>query len=77
MRVTIIGAGNMGRGIGTRALAGGHEVAIVDNDPAEGKALADELGGHVRSRGAREGPSLGNASRQGVQHDLCDDTGRR
>src|SRR5918994_2945576 len=45
MRVTIIGAGNMGRGIGTRAVAGGHEVDIVDNDPAEAKALADELGG--------------------------------
>jgi 3-hydroxyisobutyrate dehydrogenase-like beta-hydroxyacid dehydrogenase len=45
MRVTIIGAGNMGRGIGTRAVAGGHEVEIVDNDPAEASALADELGG--------------------------------
>jgi NADPH-dependent F420 reductase len=45
MRITIIGAGNMGRGIGTRAAAGGHEVEIVDNDPAEANALADELGG--------------------------------
>ena len=44
MRVTIIGAGNMGRGIGTRAVAGGDEVEVVDNDPAEAKALADELG---------------------------------
>jgi 8-hydroxy-5-deazaflavin:NADPH oxidoreductase len=45
MRVTIIGAGNMGRGIGTRAVAGGHEVEVIDNDPAEASALADELGG--------------------------------
>jgi NADPH-dependent F420 reductase len=45
MRITIIGAGNMGRGIGTRALAGGHEIEIVDNDQAEANALADELGG--------------------------------
>jgi 8-hydroxy-5-deazaflavin:NADPH oxidoreductase len=44
MRVTIIGAGNMGRAIGTRAVAGGHEVEIVDRDPAEAKKLADELG---------------------------------
>jgi 8-hydroxy-5-deazaflavin:NADPH oxidoreductase len=44
MRVTIIGAGNMGRGIGTRAVAGGHEVEVIDNDPAEASALADELG---------------------------------
>jgi predicted dinucleotide-binding enzyme len=44
MRITIIGAGNMGRGIGTRAVAGGHDVEIVDNDPADAKTLADELG---------------------------------
>lgn len=45
MRMTIIGAGNMGRAIGTRAVAGGHEIEIIDNDPAEAKALADDLGG--------------------------------
>jgi 8-hydroxy-5-deazaflavin:NADPH oxidoreductase len=45
MKITIIGAGNMGRGIGTRAVAGGHEVEIVDRDPAEGQKLAEELGG--------------------------------
>jgi 8-hydroxy-5-deazaflavin:NADPH oxidoreductase len=45
MKVTIIGAGNMGRGIGTRAVAGGHDVEILDRDPAEAQALADELGG--------------------------------
>lgn len=33
MNVTIIGAGNMGRGIGTRAAAGGHSVTFVDTDP--------------------------------------------
>ena len=42
--MTIIGAGNMGRGIGTRALAGGHDVEILDRDPAEARALADALG---------------------------------
>lgn len=45
MKITIIGAGNMGRGIGTRAVAGGHEVEIVDRDPAEAQKLAEELGG--------------------------------
>ena len=30
MRVTIVGAGNMGRGMGTRAVAGGHQVEILD-----------------------------------------------
>ena len=45
MQVTIVGAGNMGRGIGTRVVAGGHQVEIVDNDPADARQLAEELGG--------------------------------
>jgi 8-hydroxy-5-deazaflavin:NADPH oxidoreductase len=45
MKVTIVGAGNMGRGIGTRVVAGGHEVEIVDRDPSDAGALAQELGG--------------------------------
>jgi 3-hydroxyacyl-CoA dehydrogenase len=32
MQVTVIGAGNMGRGIGHRLVAGGHEVTIVDQE---------------------------------------------
>jgi 8-hydroxy-5-deazaflavin:NADPH oxidoreductase len=45
MKITIIGAGNMGRGIATRAIAGGHDVEILDRDPAEAQALAEQLGG--------------------------------
>ena len=45
MKLTIVGAGNMGRGIGTRAVAGGHQVEIVDRDPEEARSLARELGG--------------------------------
>jgi predicted dinucleotide-binding enzyme len=44
MKVTIIGAGNMGRAIGTRTVAGGHEVEIVDRDAAEAQKLAEDLG---------------------------------
>lgn len=47
MKVTMIGAGNMGRAIASRALAGGHEVEIVDRDPAEAERLAEELGASV------------------------------
>ena len=43
MQVTVIGAGNMGRGIGHRLVAGGHEVTIVDRDPQEAGWLAKEL----------------------------------
>ena len=45
MTITIIGAGNMGRAIGGRAMTGGHEVEIVDGDPAEAEKLATDLGG--------------------------------
>jgi predicted dinucleotide-binding enzyme len=44
MKVTIIGAGNMGRGIGTRAVAGGNEVEVVDRNRDDAAALAEELG---------------------------------
>ena len=43
MQITIIGAGNMPRGIGTRAVAGGHSLRLTDKDPAKAKALAEEL----------------------------------
>ena len=43
MKITIIGAGNMGRGIGTRAVAGGHSVTIVDKDLESAQKLAGDL----------------------------------
>jgi 8-hydroxy-5-deazaflavin:NADPH oxidoreductase len=43
MNVTIIGAGNMGRGIGHVLMRGGHSVKIVDRDPEKAEHLAEEL----------------------------------
>ena len=43
MKITIVGAGNMARGIATRALVGGHDLAITAKDPATAGQLADEL----------------------------------
>ena len=51
MKLTIIGAGNMGRGIGMRAVAGGHEVEVVDRNPEDAQALAAELGGSATAVG--------------------------
>jgi 8-hydroxy-5-deazaflavin:NADPH oxidoreductase len=45
MNVTIIGAGNMGRGIGHRIVAGGHDVTVVDRESEEAQQLAEELRG--------------------------------
>jgi 8-hydroxy-5-deazaflavin:NADPH oxidoreductase len=49
MEITIIGTGNMARGIATRALAGGHTVTILGTEAAKAEALAGELSGDVRT----------------------------
>jgi NADPH-dependent F420 reductase len=61
MHVTIIGAGNMGRGIGHRIVAGGHSVTIVDRDPEEAEQLMEEL------RGAAEGGATVEAAGPGAE----------
>ena len=61
MNVTIIGAGNMGRGIGHRLVAGGHSVTIVDRDPEEAEQLAEEL------RSAAEGDATVEAAGPGAE----------
>lgn len=43
MNITIIGAGNMGRGIGTRAVAGGHSVTFVDANPETAEKTAADV----------------------------------
>lgn len=38
------GAGDTGRGTGTRLVAGGYEVELVDQNPEDSRTLAEELG---------------------------------
>jgi predicted dinucleotide-binding enzyme len=45
MRVTIVGTGNMARGVAARALAGGHHVTFVGTDVSKAEDLADEMTG--------------------------------
>jgi NADPH-dependent F420 reductase len=61
MQVTVIGAGNMGRGIGHRLVAGGHSVTVVDRDPEEAGRLAEEL------RGVAEGDATVEAAEPGAE----------
>src|SRR3954470_9092180 len=49
MNVSIIGTGNMGRGIATRALAGGHTVTLLGTSADKAQAVAGELSGDVRA----------------------------
>lgn len=55
MDITVIGTGNMARGIATRALAGGHTVTLLGTDAGKAEALADELGGDARAGDAPAG----------------------
>jgi len=57
MNVTIIGSGNMGRGIGTRAVAGGHSVTFVDANPE----IAEKTAADVRTS-AKNGAKVSTAS---------------
>jgi 8-hydroxy-5-deazaflavin:NADPH oxidoreductase len=45
MEVTIIGTGNMARGIGSRVLAGGHDLTVVGKDSGSAEAVAADIGG--------------------------------
>ena len=44
MDITIIGTGNMARGIGSRALAGGHSVTVVGKDTQSAEEVAAAIG---------------------------------
>ena len=49
MDITIIGTGNMARGIATRALAGGHAVRLLGTEEAKAQEAAAQLSGDVRT----------------------------
>jgi len=57
--VTIVGAGNMARGIATRAFAGGNSVQLLDRNVQKATALAADLGAAI-SAGALGEPLIGD-----------------
>jgi NADPH-dependent F420 reductase len=58
MFVTIIGPGNMGRGITTRLLAGGHRVSLVGLEPGQAEQVAEEVRKHASGPGTVEAAEL-------------------
>ncbi len=61
MEITIFGAGNMGRGIGTRALAGGHSVTFVDANPETAEKTAADVKASAKKGATVSSASIGNA----------------
>lgn len=62
MNITIIGPGNMGRAIATRALAGGHSVTLVGRTSESTEKVAEELRGF-----AKQGAQLSTATLENVE----------
>jgi predicted dinucleotide-binding enzyme len=54
MEITIIGTGQMARGVATRALAGRHSVTLVGRTASKAEALANDLPERVTIAGVRD-----------------------
>lgn len=72
MQITIIGTGNMARGIATRALAGGNAVTLLGTSSDKAQALAGELSGDV-SAGTIGDPISGDVVVLAVWYQVLDD----
>ncbi|MFL5900481.1 MAG: NADPH-dependent F420 reductase [Solirubrobacterales bacterium] len=72
MDITIIGTGNMGRGIATRALAGGHTVTLLGHEVGKADEVAGELSGDVRT-GTVGDPLSGDVVVLAVWYQALDD----
>ena len=61
MNITIIGSGNMGRGIGTRAVTGGHSVTFVDANPETAEKAAADVKASAKNGAKVSTANLGDA----------------
>ena len=58
MNVTIIGTGNMARGIGTRLVAGGHEVTVLGKQTADAEEVVKDLGANGSAKAEQSGDAI-------------------
>jgi 8-hydroxy-5-deazaflavin:NADPH oxidoreductase len=58
MNVTIIGTGNMARGIGSRLIAGGHDVTVLGKELDAAEAVVADLGAGGNARAGRSGDPI-------------------
>jgi NADPH-dependent F420 reductase len=58
MHVTIIGTGNMARGIGSRVVAGGHDLTVVGRESDKAEAVAADIGGESSVSAATSGDRI-------------------
>lgn len=58
MNVTIIGTGNMARGIGSRAVAGGHQVTVLGKEVEAAEEVVRDLGAEDSAQAGRSGDPI-------------------
>jgi NADPH-dependent F420 reductase len=58
MDVTIIGTGNMARGLGKRLIAGGHTVTVLGRQAEEAEAVASDIGPAGTAKAGRSGDAI-------------------
>jgi predicted dinucleotide-binding enzyme len=58
MNVTIIGTGKMARGIGTRLVAGGHDVTVLGKEAADAEEVVRDLGADGSASAGRSGDPI-------------------
>jgi 8-hydroxy-5-deazaflavin:NADPH oxidoreductase len=58
MNVTIIGTGNMARGVGARLVAGGHDVTVLGKEPDAAEEVVRDLGADGSARAGRSGDEI-------------------
>jgi len=58
VNVSIIGTGNMARGLGRRLIAGGHDVTVLGKQVDDAEAVVSEVGADGRARAGRSGDAI-------------------
>jgi 8-hydroxy-5-deazaflavin:NADPH oxidoreductase len=58
MNVTIIGTGNMARGIGSRLVAGGHDVTVLGKDTSDAEGVVNDLDADGSVKAGRSGDDI-------------------
>jgi predicted dinucleotide-binding enzyme len=58
MDVTIIGTGNMARGLGRRLIAGGHTVTVLGKRTEDAEAVVGDIGANGSAKAGRTGDAI-------------------
>lgn len=58
MNVTIVGTGNMARGIGRRLIAGGHDITVLGKQTGDAEAVVRDIGSNGSAKAGRSGDEI-------------------